>query len=133
MGVILMNEEERKRKAIFEMVKQRRLTLTQAAIQCELSYRQVQRIYKCYKAKGDAGLTHQSRGQRSNRKHPHREEIITLYRTKYEGFGPTLASEYLLEEDHLYVVPETLRQWLLKENLWKRQRKRDPYRQRREL
>jgi len=90
MGVMVMSEQERLRKAIFEMVKQKRLTLKQAAIQCELSYRQVLRIYRRYITQGDAGLTHQSRGQRSNRKHPHREEIITLYQTKYEGFGPTV-------------------------------------------
>lgn len=132
MGVMVMSEQERLRKAIFEMVKQKRLTLKQAAIQCELSYRQVLRIYRRYITQGDAGLTHQSRGQRSNRKHPHREEIITLYQIKYEGFGPTLASEYLFEEEHLHVNPETLRQWLLKEHLWQKQRKRNPYRQRRE-
>jgi transposase len=132
MGVMLMNKKERLRKAVLEMVKQKRLTLIQASIQCELSYRQTLRVYSEYLEKGDAGLAHQSRGQRSNRKHPHREEIISLYQAKYEGFGPTLASEYLLEEDNLPVNRETLRQWLLKEKLWKKQRKRSPYRQRRE-
>lgn len=132
MGVLLMNKKERMRKAIFEMVKQKRLTLVQASIQCELSYRQTLRVYADYLSKGDAGLTHQSRGQRSNRKHPHREEIISLYQAKYEGFGPTLASEYLFDEDGLCVNRETLRQWLLKEHLWKKQRKHSPYRQRRE-
>lgn len=34
-----MNEKERLRKAIFEMVKQKRITLTQACVQCDLSYR----------------------------------------------------------------------------------------------
>ena|SRR3990167_8659608 len=132
MGVMLMSAKERLHKAIFEMVKQRKLTLRQASIQCEISYRQTLRIYKRYKALGDAGLTHQSRGQRSNRKHPHRDEIISAYKTKYEGFGPTLASEYLLEEESLDVNRETLRLWLLSDGLWKKQRKRNPYRQRRE-
>lgn len=132
MGVLLMNGKERLRKAIFEMVKQRRITLRQASIQCELSYRQTLRIYAEYLKKGDAGIIHQSRGQRSNRKHPHRDTIISLYKTKYEGFGPTLAAEYLLEEDGLAVNRETLRIWLLAEKLWKKERKRSPYRQRRE-
>lgn len=131
MGVIKMSEKERLRKAVFEMVKQRRISLIQASIQCELSYRQTLRIYKKYLKQGDVGLTHQSRGQRSNRRNPHQETIISLYRTKYEGFGPTLASEYLLEEGYA-VNHETLRQWLLSEGLWRKQRKRSPYRQRRE-
>ncbi len=132
MGVMVMNEKERQRKAVCEMVKQRRIKLTQAAEQCELSYRQMLRVFANYLEKGDAGLIHQSRGQRSNRKHPHREEIIAIYQKKYDGFGPTLASEYLLEEEGLFVNHETLRQWLLAEGLWRKQRKRSPYRQRRE-
>lgn len=132
MGVLLMSEKERLRKAVFEMVKQGQITLIQASIQCELSYRQTLRIYSAYVKKGDAGLIHQSRGQRSNRKHPHRDTIISLYKTKYEGFGPTLAAEYLFEEDGISVDHETLRLWLISEKLWKKQRKRTPYRQRRE-
>lgn len=131
MGVMLMSEKERHRKAIFEMVVQGRITLKKAAERCGLSYRQTLRIHQNYLSEGDAGLTHKSRGQRSNRKHPHQDAIINLYREKYEGFGPTLASEYLLEEGYL-VNHETLRQWLLSEGLWHRQRKRNPYRRRRE-
>jgi transposase len=82
MGVMFMNKKQRLRKAVFEMVKQRRLTLNQASAQCELSYRQTLRIYASYLERGDAGLIHQSRGQRSNRKHPPREEIISLYQAK---------------------------------------------------
>lgn len=131
MGVMIMSEKERLRKAILEMVKQKKITLVQASVQCEMSYRQILRLYESYKNQGDAGLIHKSRGQRSNRKHPHQEEIIALYRLKYEGFGPTLASEYLLKDGY-NVHHETLRLWLLKEHLWKKQRKRSPYRRRRE-
>jgi transposase len=131
MGVMQMNEKERLRKAIFEMVKQGRLTLVAAATQCELSYRQTIRIYEQYKTMGDAGLIHQSRGQRSNRKLPHRDAIIARYLERYEGFGPTLAAEYLLEDGY-NVDHETLRLWLLSEGLWEKTRKRSPYRQRRE-
>jgi hypothetical protein len=78
-----------------------RITLQQAAVHCELSYRQTLRIYANYLEKGDVGIIHQSHGQRSNRKHPHRDTIIWLYKSKYEGFGPTLAAEYLWEENGL--------------------------------
>jgi len=40
MGHLVMSEKERQRKAIMEMVKQGKLTLNQAASQCELGYRQ---------------------------------------------------------------------------------------------
>ena len=131
MGVMKMSDKERLRKAILEMVKQKKLTLIQASHQCEVSYRQILRLYKDYITDGDAGLTHKGRGRPSNRKNPHQEAIISLYTTKYEGFGPTLASEYL-EREGFTINHDTLRKLLISKGLWKKQRKRSPYRQRRE-
>ena len=131
MELIIMNAKERQQKALFEMVRLKKLTLMQVAIQSEQSYRQTLRAYKRYKIEGDAGLTHKGRGRQSNRKNPHQEAIIARYQARYEGFGPTLAAEYLAEEG-LIIDHETLRRLLLSKELWKRQRKRSPYRQRRE-
>jgi len=117
-----MSEKERLHKAIFEMAKQGRLTLEKAAKQAGLSYRQAKRIYKRYKAEGNAGLIHKLRGRESNRKHPDKPKIIARYIEQNEGFDPTLAAEKLMEEDHLNVNHETLREWLLKEKLWHKQR-----------
>ena len=50
---------------------------------------------------------------------------------KYEGFGPTLASEYL-KKDGYDIHPETLRRHLIEAGVWKKQRKRNSYHQRRE-
>lgn len=124
-------QKERLRKAVFEMVKQGRITLVMAARQAELSYRQAKRLYKRYKREGDAGLVHKHRGRESNRKHPDRDKIIMRYKERYAGFGPTLAAEYL-EEDQLKIDHETLRRLLLSEGLWSKQRKRSPYRRQRE-
>ena len=131
MGVLTMNDKERERKAIFEMVQQGKLTLRKAAIQCGLSYRQALRVFKAYCSEGDTGLIHGYRGRPSNRKNPHRSEIIKRYQEKYEGFGPTLAAEYL-EKEGYNIHHETLRLWLLEEQLWSRHRKRSPYRKYRE-
>ena len=38
MGAMHMSDKERLRKGVLEMVRQRRLTLTQASLQCDLSY-----------------------------------------------------------------------------------------------
>jgi transposase len=131
-GHLVMSEKERLCMSIMKMVSQGRFTLKQAAEQCQLSYRQIKRLYRRYKAEGDAGVVHQARGQKSNRKHPHREMIIARYKERYEGFGPTLAAEKLQEDDQLYVDHDTLRGWLLEENIWHKQRKRSPYRRQRE-
>lgn len=71
MGVLMMNKQERQRKAVLEMVKQRRISLVQTSQQCELSYRQTLRIYQRYEQKGDAGLIHGNRDRVSSRKKPH--------------------------------------------------------------
>lgn len=131
MGVLMMNSKERQRKAVCEMVKQGQIKLTKASEQCDVSYDHMLRIYKRYIEEGDAGLIHKNRGRLSNRKHPHQTKIINRYKERYEGFGPTLASEYL-EADGYIVNHETLRKWLLKEGIWCKQRKRSPYRKKRE-
>ncbi len=110
MGAMIMSDKERLRKALLEMVKQKKLTLAQAATQCEMSYRQILRLYQRYEAEGDAGLTHKSRGRQSSKSNPHQEAIIALYTSKYEGFGPTLASEYL-EKDGYEIDHETVRRF----------------------
>jgi hypothetical protein len=63
--------------------------------------------------------------------------VLKLVREKYGGgegerFGPTLAAEHLWSEDGLRMDAETLRRWMLEEGLWSRERKRKPYRKRRE-
>jgi len=132
MVYMMMSDQERQRKAYLEMVRQEKLTLVKAAQHLDMSYRQAKRVYKRYITAGDGGLIHKSRGQPSNRQHPKRGEIIARYKTRYADFGPTLAAEKLAEDDNLFVDHETLRRWLLKENLWHKQRKRSPHRQWRE-
>ena len=132
MGLLLMSDKERLRKATFEMVKQGQITLAMAATQCDIGYRQAIRLYQRYSSQGDGGLVHKARGQVSNNCRPDRAKIIALYQEKYDGFGPTLAAEKLAEDDNLTVDHNTLLRWLLEENLWHRQRKRLPYRQQRE-
>jgi hypothetical protein len=55
--------------------------------------------------------------------------VIKLYTRKYPDFGPTLASEKLLERDGIRISDETLRKWLLEKGLWRKRRKRSAYRQ----
>lgn len=132
MGHLVMNTQEQHRASLFEMVKQKHLTLVQVASQMGLSYRQTKRLYRRYREAGAVGLIHRRRGTESNRKHPQREAIIRRYQERYEGFGSTLAAEKLSENDNLPVHHDTLRKWLLSEQLWHKQRKRSVHRQRRE-
>jgi hypothetical protein len=60
MIVVVMNSPEKHSKAVCEMAKQRRITLTQA-VKCDLSYRQMIRVFQNYLKEGDAGLIHEKR------------------------------------------------------------------------
>jgi hypothetical protein len=48
---------------------------------------------------------------------------------RYADFGPPLAAEYLGREDGLEVDHETLRRWLVAEDLWQARRRRQQHRQ----
>jgi hypothetical protein len=106
----------------------------EAAKILSLSYRQIQRCVQRVKVEGDKGIVHKSRGRVSNRRLGDRvrERVIKLYRKRYKGFGPTLASEKLLEREGVQVSDETLRQWLLESGDWKRVRKKRGHREWRE-
>jgi hypothetical protein len=132
-GHLVMSGKERRRKVEFEGIRKSRLTIKQAAMRLELSYRHCRRAYKRYCEEGDKGLVHRRRGHRSNRAKPQalKEAALMRYQERYEGFGPVLAMEKLAEEGY-EIGRETLRRWLIEEKLWRPQRKRSQHRERRE-
>jgi hypothetical protein len=85
-----------------------------------VSQRQAVRIKNRFIRDGAVGLTHQLRGMASNRRTPTqaRQQVLDVYREHYEGFGPTLACEKLLEYESIVVKRETLRRWLIADNQW---------------
>jgi hypothetical protein len=132
-GHLVMSAKERRRKVEFEDVRKGRQTIKEAAMRLELSYRHCRRAYKRFGEKGDAGLVHRRRGQRSNRAKPPalKEAVLLQYRKRYEGFGPVLAWEKLAEDGY-EIGRETLRRWLVENKLWMPRRKRARHRKRRE-
>src|SRR5205807_576762 len=110
------------------------LRLCEAAEMLGLSYRQSKRIWARYRAGGAKALQHGNCGRVSNRAYgaEFRAAVLTQVKARYEDFGPTLAAEHLASDDGLDVHAETLRRWMKQAGLWQRQRRRKPYRQRRE-
>jgi len=132
--IITMTQEELKRLHIIKKALSKELKQLEAAEKLNLSDRQVRRVTKRVKEEGDTGVIHRSRGRPSSNKigNKVREKVIALCRGKYKGFGPTLASEKLLELDKIKLSDETLRNWLIERGLWERKRKRKKHRQWRE-
>jgi hypothetical protein len=132
-GHLLMSAKERRRKVEFECVREGRITVVVASEKLDLSYGHCRRIYKRFREEGDVGLVHRSRGRASNRAKPpeFREAVLARYEECYEGFGPVLAIEKL-EDDGYKVARETLRRWLIEQDLRKPRRKGAKHRQQRE-
>lgn len=128
-----MSRKERDRLAMMRQVKEKKLSLREAAQVLGLSYRQAKRVWGRYRTQGDAGLVHRLRGRPGSRcKAALREKVLKRYEQRYADFGPTLAAEYLRKEDKLEVDHETLRRWLLDKGWWQIQRRRQQHRQWRE-
>jgi len=133
-----MSEQEARRGGVLERVKGGELKQVEAAAVLGLSYRQTKRLYARYRRKGTAGLVHGNAGKRSNRAKPEklRKRTLKIVAERFQGpgerFGPTLAAEHLEQDYGVSIDAETLRRWMLAEGLWKRERKRKPYRQRRQ-
>ena len=134
MGRTGLSRKELSRVEVMGRVKARSLRLREAAELLELSYRQAKRIWARYRAGGAKALQHGNCGRVSNRAYTakFRAAVLKQVQARYEDFGPTLASEHLGSDDGLEVHAETLRRWLKEAGLWQRQRRRKPYRQRRE-
>jgi hypothetical protein len=89
--------------------------------------RQIKRLCRAWRVAGGArALVSRRRGAPSNRRiAPElRERVLHLVRSRYAGFGPTLAAEYLAEEHGIELSRETLRQWMLAAGLWRSRRVR---------
>jgi transposase-like protein len=132
--VIMMHQRELKRLHVIRKILERVIKQVEAAEILSLSGRQIRRIVKRIRGEGDRGVTHKSRGRPSNRRIPDkmRGRVIRLYRAQYKDFGPTLATEKLLERDRIEISDETLRRWLIEAGDWKKSRKRGRHRQWRE-
>ena len=116
-ALLTMSLRELDRADLMRRIQERRLTQAQAAKQLGISVRQVERLFRAYKADGPFALASKKRGRRSNRKLADRlrTETMKLVRERYEGFGPTLAHEKLTECHGVHVSVETLRKWMLAE------------------
>jgi transposase len=133
-GIIMASQGELRRLHVIQKVLEGGLKQVEAAEILSLSSRHIRRVVKRVEQEGARGVVHRSRGRLSNRKigDQLKEKVIRLYRVSYKDFGPTLASEKLLERDGVRISDETLRVWLIEAGDWKRVRKRRKHRQWRE-
>jgi transposase len=125
-ATITMTMREADRLKTIQAVVDRMLRVGQAAQRLGISRRQVERIVQRYIAEGAGGLVSRKRGRPSNHQLPPgtAERAIALIRERYADFGPTLASEKLLECHGLAVGKDTVRALMTAAGLWTPRRQR---------
>jgi transposase InsO family protein len=126
-GQLLMTQAERDRLVTLKKAKKKLITQREAAEELELSIRQVKRLLYAMKKHGDQAVVHGLRGHSSNRRIEEKIEkqaVKILSAPVYEGFGPTLAAEYLEKKHGIEASKETVRQWMMRGKLWRAQREK---------
>ena len=118
--IIKMSKHELNRLEVIHKVIDKRIKQKTAAEMLNLCVRQVGRIVKKVYQQGDASIAHGNREKESNRKLPEKfkKSVVKIVKKKYPDFGPTFAAEKLEELDNKKVSKETLRNWMIEENIW---------------
>jgi transposase len=131
MGWVEMSERELRRADVLASVFAGLLTMTAAADLMGVTRRQAHRLARLFEAEGAAGLRHRARGRPSNRLlGPHVRQLALAYvAERYRDFGPTFASQMLLERHGLAVSRETLRKWMAEDGLWLSRKQRRQFHQ----
>jgi len=108
-----------------------RRTVGSAAAVLGLSVRQTHRLLVRYGDGGGGALIHRARGRSSNNhlEPGVREYVLELIRRQYRDFGPTLATEALLERHGITIGRETVRKWMVEDGLWLSRKQRRTFHQ----
>jgi hypothetical protein len=115
-----MSSKELERKEVLDRVIRRELTQVKAAKLLKVSDRRIRKLLAEYKKRGVIALLSKKRGKPSNRAFTDefKTNVIGLVKAKYHDFGPTFASEKLLELDHIKISDETLRLWMIANDIY---------------
>ena len=121
-----MSDKEIKRLQSMTQLEQSQLTQTMAATQLGISVRQVKRLWRAYQEQGAGGLVNRSRGKPSHNQLSEavKQQALDLILERYRDFGPTLATEKLVEMHGIQISDESVRQMMMAEGVWKHKRKR---------
>ena len=121
-GQLLMTQADRDRLVTLRKAKKKLITQREAAEELGVTVRHVKRLLCALKKHGDKSIVHGLRGRLSNRKIDEKVEqqaVKILSAPVYEGFGPTLAAEYLEKKHGIEASRETVRQWMMRGKLWR--------------
>ncbi|MGH8523945.1 MAG: ISNCY family transposase [Gammaproteobacteria bacterium] len=117
-----MTQADRDRLVTLKKAKKKLITQREAGAELGVSVRHVKRLLYALKKHGDKAVVHGLRGKPSNRRIEERIErqaVKILSAPVYQGFGPTLAAEYLDKKHGIEASKETVRKWMIAGKLWR--------------
>ena len=119
--LLQMSTKELSRVEVMQKLSEKRMSQKEAGAMLHVSTRQIKRLLKTYRKKGAAGLVSRQRGRPSHNRLAEdvKKRALNLLKTKYHGFGPTLAHEKLVEKEKLKLSDESVRTLMIEEDLWK--------------
>jgi len=126
-GQLLMTQADRDRLVTLKKAKKKVIKQREAAEELGVSVRHIKRLLRRLKEKGDRAVIHGLRGVSSKRRiagEVQQEAMEILSREEHEGFGPTLASEYLKKRHEIEASRETVRKWMIEAKLWRAGRRK---------
>ncbi len=110
--LITMTPKELSRYEVIQRLINKEINGTEAAKQIGLTVRQIKNIKAKVKKHGIKGILHALRGKSGNKQLPDKiiKKIKKIVNDKYHDFGPTFATEKLLEDHQIKISKEKLRQ-----------------------
>jgi transposase len=119
--LLAMSTKEISRLEVMQRLSKKQMSQREAGRILSLSIRQIKRLLKTFRQSGAAGLVSKHRGRKANNRLSEelKRKALNLLKTKYQGFGPTLAHEKLVEKDKLKLSDESVRKLMIAEGLWK--------------
>jgi len=120
-GQLLMTQADRDRLVTLRKAQKKLIKQREAAEELGVSVRQVKRLLRALKKRGDQAVIHGLRGVESKRRIAEKTQqkaMQILSGEDYQGFGPTLASECLGSKHKIEASRETVRKWMIGAGLW---------------
>jgi hypothetical protein len=119
-GPVMFTERDVQRIETLSMMREGRITPAEAQLLLNVSRSQLYKIRASFIREGKSGIASGARGKPSNRSYcpEMRKTVLQLIAENYHDYGPTLLAEVLGDFHGISLSAETIRQWMLADGLW---------------
>jgi len=119
--LVQMSSKELSRLEVIQRLSKKQMSQKEAGEILHVGTRQIKRLLKRYRKQGATGLISKHRVRKAANRilESVKKKGLGLLKTKYQGFGPILAHEKLVEKERLELSVESVRKIMIEKGLWK--------------